>query len=242
MIIIPAIDLKDGNVVRLVQGRKNKKVYSDDPVAVAGFWEHEGARLIHIVDLDGAFTGVPKNIEIVKNIASEIKTPLEFGGGVRSWEMIESLIAAGVKRVVLGTKAIENRDFLVRAFKIFKKKIIVSIDVKNGFMLTDGWKKTSREHNVFSFVRDLKKIGFTEVIYTDTLKDGTLTGPNIDGIRELIEKTKIRVVASGGISCLRDIARLKSLDTRNVSGIIIGKALYEHKFSLADAVNIRAQG
>lgn len=234
MLIIPAIDLKEGSVVRLYQGRKDKKVYSADPVRIAKKWSSQGARLIHVVDLDGAFTGRPKNIHIARKIAASIDVPVEFGGGVRDIDTIKTLIDCGFQRVVLGTKAAEDKNFLKRAFGEFKNRIIVSIDVKKQRIMTQGWKKSSLD--VLTFVRSLKKMGFKELIYTDTLLDGTLKGPNIEGVENLLDKTGMRIIASGGISGLDDIIRLKVLEKKGLAGIIVGKALYEKKFTLTKAL------
>ncbi|MFA5361984.1 MAG: 1-(5-phosphoribosyl)-5-[(5-phosphoribosylamino)methylideneamino]imidazole-4-carboxamide isomerase [Candidatus Omnitrophota bacterium] len=238
MLIVPAIDLKDGCVVRLFQGRKDKKVYSTDPVAVAGFWARQGARMLHVVDLDGAFTGVPQNLGIVKKIVRSIDIPVEFGGGVRSLETVQALVKSGVQRVVLGTRAVEDRDFLEAAFKKFKQKIVVGIDAKKGRIMTEGWKKTARSSGLSGFVSYLKKLGLKNIIYTDILKDGTLQGPNVQAVKGLLRIADLRVIASGGISSLADISRLLPLEKKGLYGIIVGKALYEHKFTLQEALQV----
>ncbi|MFA5156393.1 MAG: 1-(5-phosphoribosyl)-5-[(5-phosphoribosylamino)methylideneamino]imidazole-4-carboxamide isomerase [Candidatus Omnitrophota bacterium] len=239
MLIIPAIDLKDGCVVRLTQGRlKDKKIYSRDAIKVAKHWLRQGAQLIHVVDLDGATTGIPKNLEIVKQIAAQTRAALEFGGGVRKIETIKALLDAGVSRVVLGTKAIEDSTFLKEAFKKFKNKVIVSIDARDGQVLVKGWQEKSTKLEAVSLAKQLKALGFKEVIYTDISKDGMLKGPNIKGIKALLKESRLKVVASGGISSLEDIMKLKLLEKDGVSGIIIGKALYEGKFTLTQALRI----
>ena len=174
MLIIPAIDLQDGYVVRFVQGKSDKKVYSKDPLKVAKHWIKQGAKFLHIVDLDGAFTGVPKNLEVVKEIAKQVKIPVEFGGGLRKIETIGAVLNAGVSRVVLGTKAVEDKEFLTKALRKFKNKIIVGVDAKDGKVMVRGWKSGHKNTDAVEFSLYLKKIGFTELIYTDTLKDGTL--------------------------------------------------------------------
>ncbi|MFA6216244.1 MAG: 1-(5-phosphoribosyl)-5-[(5-phosphoribosylamino)methylideneamino]imidazole-4-carboxamide isomerase [Candidatus Omnitrophota bacterium] len=240
MLLIPAIDIKDGKVVRLTQGRFDKtiNVYADEPVVVAKKWAAQGASLIHIVDLDGAALGRPRNLDKVKQIIETIKTPVEFGGGVRTIDTIKELLEAGVSRVILGTKAVEDRNFLEDAFKRFKNKVIVSIDAKSGHILTKGWKESFEGVEVLEFARQLKSLGFTELIYTDILKDGTLKGPNIEAISVLLKKVGIGVVASGGISNLADISRLKSLEKEGLTGVIVGKALYEGKFTLQEALRL----
>lgn len=239
MLIIPAIDLKDGCVVRLTQGSlKEKKVYSRDAVKTAKHWLRQGAELIHVVDLDGATTGEPKNIEIAKQIVKATSAPIEFGGGIRSIEAIKSLIDAGAMRVVLGTKAIEDRAFLKKAFKQFKDKVIVSIDSRGGKVLVKGWLKESNKLETITLAKELKALGFKEIIYTDISKDGTLKGPDIKGIKALLKATGLKVIASGGVSCLDDIRKLKTLEKKGISGVIIGKALYEAKFTLTQALKL----
>lgn len=238
MLIIPAIDLKDGCVVRYVQGRLNKKVYSRDPVKTAKHWVKLGAKLIHVVDLDGAFSGKPKNLSLVKDIARSIDIPIEFGGGVRSIETIKEVIDSGISRVVLGTKAVEDKKFLEKAFRLLKEKVIVGLDAKDSNILIKGWKSSSKGSNIFDFAINLKKIGFKELIYTDTLKDGTLKGPNIKGIKSLLSKTGMKIIASGGISALDDIRKLKAIENKGVVGVIIGKALYEGRFTLPEAIKL----
>jgi len=236
MLIIPAIDLQDGCVVRYVQGAKDKKVYSRDPVKTAKHWVKQGAEFLHIVDLDGAFSGVPRNIGIAKAIAKEIKIPVEFGGGVRDTATIEALLKAGIKRVVLGTRAAQDSEFLKKTFKTFKDSVIVSIDARSGVVMIRGWKSEGRGVQALDFANQLKDIGFKELIYTDTAKDGTLTGPNIKDTKEILKKTGLKVIASGGISSLEDIIKLQKLKKEGLSGIIIGKALYEGKFTLSQAI------
>jgi len=237
MIIIPAIDLKDGCVVRLFQGKlDDKKVYSKDPIKTAKHWARQGAGLIHIVDLDGASTGTPINLGIVEAIAKEVNVPLEFGGGVRKIETIKKILDSGISRVVLGTKAAQDSDFLIEAFKKFKDRIIVSIDAKDGKVLIKGWQESYASLDALVLAKEIKKIGFNEVIYTDVSKDGTLTGPNIKAIKILIKETGLNVIASGGISCLEDIKKLKQLEKSGVTGIIVGKAMYEGKFTLTEAL------
>lgn len=239
MLIIPAIDLQDGCVVRLVQGRLDKKVYSRDPVKTAKHWIKQGAKLLHIVDLDGAFTGVPKNLQSVKDIYRDTGIQIQFGGGVRRLETIRSLLKdCGILRVVLGTKAISDREFLKKAFREFGERIIVSIDVKEGALVTKGWRTSEKNIGVVDFAAVLRNMGFKQIIYTDTLKDGTLSGPNIKGIKSLLKETGLNIIASGGVSSLDDIFRLKKLEKQGVKGVIIGKALYEGKFTLAEAIKL----
>jgi len=236
MLIIPAIDIMEGKVVRLVQGRLDKKIYSKDPVKTAKHWERQGAELIHVVDLEGATTGAPKNLNIVKEIIKNTNLPLQFGGGVRKIETIASLLDCGIWRVVLGTRAAEDKAFLKKAFKTFKGKIIVSIDALGSRLLVRGWRVSCKNINVLDFAKALKEIGFQQIIFTDTSKDGTLKGPNIRGIKKLFKETRLKVIASGGISSLEDLYKLKLLEKQGLGGVIVGKALYEGEFTLTQAL------
>jgi phosphoribosylformimino-5-aminoimidazole carboxamide ribotide isomerase len=238
MLIIPAIDLHESCVVRFVQGKLNKKVYSRDAVKTAKHWVKQGADMLHVVDLDGAFTGVPANIEIVKQIAREAGVPVECGGGVRSMDAIRTLLESGVQRVILGTRAAKDEAFVKQAFKEFGERVIISIDAKDDYVAVEGWHTTDKSKDVITFANALKGIGFTEVIYTDTMKDGTLKGPNIAGTKRLLKETGLRVVASGGMSSIQDVRKIKALEKDGVTGVIIGKALYEGKFTLAEALKV----
>jgi len=239
MLIIPAIDIKDGCVVRLTQGKFNdKKVYSRDPVQTAKHWVKLGAEIIHVVDLDGAKTGVPVNLEIVKEIAKNSAVKIEFGGGVRGIETIRELLDCGIYRVVLGTRAASDSAFLKKAFSKFKEKIIVSIDARDGFVSVEGWGASLKGLDVLKFASLLKEIGFKQVIYTDIAKDGMLKGPNIQGIKSLLKETGLKIIGSGGISSLEDIRKLKTLEKTGLFGIIVGKALYEGKFTLREALKL----
>lgn len=237
MLIIPAIDIKDGCVVRFVQGKLNKKVYSRDPLQTARHWQSQGAELIHIVDLDGAASGAPKNLDIVKRIAGDLDVPIQFGGGVRTIEAIEKLRNLGISRIVLGTKAVMDKDFLKKAFKKFKDSIIVSVDAHIGHVCVNGWQSKTKLA-LSTFVEMLKNIGFKQIIYTDISKDGTLKGPNVKDTKRLLKESKMQVIVSGGISSLDDIYKLKLLEREGLTGIIIGKALYEGRFTLKQALKL----
>jgi phosphoribosylformimino-5-aminoimidazole carboxamide ribotide isomerase len=190
------------------------------------------------VDLDGAISGKPKNLHLVRQIIKAVDIPIQFGGGIRNMQNLTTLLDYGAKRVVLGTKAAEDRVFLKKAFKKFKDKIIVSIDAKANRVLTKGWRSSYRNTDVIRLGHYLKDTGFKQVIYTDVLRDGTLKGPNIKAIKNLIKETGLSVIASGGISSLDDICRLKTLQKKGVVGVIIGKALYEGKFTLSEALKL----
>jgi len=239
MLIIPAIDIKDGKVVRLTQGKfDHQKVYADDPAEVAKRWATLGAQFLHIVDLDGAKAACLKNLEALKKIIRQVGIPLEFGGGVRDTGTIRTLASLGVSRIVLGTKAAMDRSFLEAAFDEFKERIIVSIDAKDGLVLVEGWQSASGGRKVFDFARELKSLGFKQVIYTDITKDGMLCGPNLEGIKQLHKESGLQVIASGGVSSLKDLEDLKFLAGQAVVGVIVGKALYENKFTLPEALKI----
>jgi phosphoribosylformimino-5-aminoimidazole carboxamide ribotide isomerase len=238
MLIIPAIDLKEGKVVRLVQGKFNKKVYSSDPVQTAKHWARQGAKLIHIVDLDGAMEGKFANLDIVKRIIKEAKVRVQYGGGVRSEAIVKKLFESGVSRVVIGTKAVEDSRFLINIFKKFRDNIIVSIDEIEGSVFTRGWRIRVKAHKTLEFAKKLKEMGFKRIIYTDIKKDGTLKGPNIQNIKRILKETGLEVIASGGVSSLEDIRKLKILERSGLAGVIVGKALYEGKFTLRAALDI----
>lgn len=238
MLIIPAIDLIDGCVVRLTQGKGKEKIYSRDPVKTAKHWVRQGAEMLHVVDLDGAFTGKPANISVVKKIASQVPVPVQFGGGVRSAQVIRAALDAGVERVVLGTKAAESKDFLAAAFRNFRDRVVVSIDTKSGSLAVRGWKDAHKTQKAEAFAELLKDIGFKQFIYTDILKDGMLEGPNIREIKRLLKETGMGMIASGGISSLDDIRKLKNLEKSGLLGIIVGKALYEGRFTLSAALKL----
>lgn len=238
MLIIPAIDLRNGKVVRLFQGKfDQEKVYSSDPVKIAKHWARQGAKFLHIVDLDGAASGEPKNLAVVKKIIDQVGIAVEFGGGVRDMTTISKLLDLGVQRVILGTKAAKDVKFLKKAWKKFGEKIIVSIDAKGGKVLTQGWNCAATK-TTLDFAKELKEIGFNQVIYTDISKDGTLAGPNILGIKELLKSTGLNVIASGGVSGLPDLVKLNKLVKPGLVGVIVGKALYEGKFTLVEALKL----
>lgn len=240
MIIFPAIDIKEGKVVRLIQGKFDQVTdYGLDPVTVAQEWESQGAQWLHVVDLDGAQTGEPKNFETIFKIVKKVKIPVQAGGGIRQEKIVEQLLQANVARVVLGTKAIENLDFLKEVIKLYGNKIAVSLDCSQGFVQTKGWTQGSNVQAV-SFCGQLEKIGLQCLVYTDISRDGMLQGPNFTGLAELLSKTKISVIASGGVSSLEDIKKLKAMRPPPM-GVIIGKALYEGKINLKEAIGVCSQ-
>ncbi|MBO1002347.1 1-(5-phosphoribosyl)-5-[(5-phosphoribosylamino)methylideneamino]imidazole-4-carboxamide isomerase [Pseudogracilibacillus auburnensis] len=226
MIIFPAIDILDGKCVRLIQGDYNQeRVYSDSPIAMAKEWEEKGAEYIHIVDLNGAKTGQSINKDIIQEIATTVSIPIQVGGGIRSLETIKEYIEAGVSRVIIGTAAINDQEFLREAVEKFGEKVAVSIDARNGYVATDGWTDTS-DVLALDLVKILEEIGVTTIVYTDIAKDGMLQGPNLAEQQTINEATKIDVIASGGVTTKEDVENLEAF---NIYGVIIGKALYDGK-------------
>ncbi len=239
MLIIPAIDIKAGKVVRLCRGEfDSPTVYSSSPVSVAKQWESEGAKLLHVVDLDGALYGEPKNTDTVESIAKAVSIPVQAGGGVRTKEAIEQLISCGVSRVVLGTAACEDELFLSRMLADFGKKLTISIDVKSGLAATKGWKAASGLKPE-DLIKGLEAAGLEVFIYTDISRDGMLKGPNVRGIKKMLSAVKSsRMIASGGVSCLNDLLGLEKLQPKGLIGVIVGKALYEKRIDLRQAIEL----
>jgi len=238
MIIFPAIDIKDGKVVRLFQGQFDKVTeYDDEPVLVAKKWEEQGAQWLHLVDLDGAQSGVIKNLEIVTNIAESVKIPTQMGGGIRSEEDITRLFSAGVQRVILGTKVIENLDFLKKLLSKWQEKIAVSLDCSNGMVAQRGWTKVTNIKAI-DFAKELEALGLQCLIYTDIAKDGTLKGPNFEGLNEILDTVNIPVIASGGIASIDDIKKLCKLKSKGLIGAITGKAIYDGTLDLKEALKL----
>ncbi len=232
MLIIPAIDLKDGKCVRLTQGQKDAEtVFSDNPVDVAKSWQDQGADYLHIVDLDGAFEGTPKNLLIVEQIIKQVKVPIEFGGGLRTTQSIKTVLDLGADRVIVGTKAIDSPLWVDELCTTFPGRIAVGIDARNGKVAVKGWTSVC-EWTALEFAREIEKISPCALIFTDISKDGMLQGPNIPSLRELVMAVKTPVIASGGISSLKDIETLSHLP---IAGMIIGKALYTGHIKLSEA-------
>ncbi|HDP69864.1 MAG TPA: 1-(5-phosphoribosyl)-5-[(5-phosphoribosylamino)methylideneamino]imidazole-4-carboxamide isomerase [Actinobacteria bacterium] len=238
MIIYPAIDIKAGRCVRLYQGQMNKvTIYSEYPVEVAKRWENAGAKYIHVVDLDGAVAGEPKNLVALEQIIKNIGVPVQFGGGVRGMLTVKRLFDLGISRVVVGTALINNPVMLAEACAVYSGKIAVGLDVKNGHIAIKGWEEET-EINAIDVIKELEKLGVSRIIYTDILVDGTMRGPNIKGIKEIAKKTNIPLIASGGISGIKDVKDIKKLKSLGVEGMIIGKALYSGAFTLEKAIKV----
>ena len=236
MIIIPAIDLKDGKCVRLLQGKEDEvTVYSDDPAAMANKWVDLGARLLHLVDLDGAFSGEQKNYDKIRAIRKAIHIPIELGGGIRDISRIEMLVNIGIDRVIIGTSATSNPDMVKEACKKYPGQVIVGIDAKDGKVAVKGWVEIT-ELDAVEFAKSVEKFGIGGLIYTDISRDGMLTGPNIDAMAKMVESVKVPVIASGGVSNIEDIKSLIKID--NLWGVITGKALYSGALDLREAIEL----
>lgn len=236
MIIFPAIDILKGKCVRLIQGDYNQeKVYGDSPVAMAKKWEEKGAEYIHIVDLDGAKSGDSINKSVIKEIAENVNIPVQVGGGIRSLDIISFYLNSGVSRVIIGTAAIQDPEFLKEAVNQYGDKIAVSLDARNGFVATDGWTDTS-EVKAIDLVKQLEQIGVKTIVYTDIAKDGMLQGPNLEEQRAINNATSMNVIASGGVTTKEDVNNLQTLD---LYGTIIGKALYDGKLDFETVVEAK---
>jgi phosphoribosylformimino-5-aminoimidazole carboxamide ribotide isomerase len=238
MIVIPAIDLKEGRCVRLEQGLMEKDtVYCDDPAAQARIWQEQGGELLHIVDLDGAFAGVPRNKAAIEAIVGAIDIPTELGGGIRDLPTVEAYLDLGVGRVILGTVAKENPALVAEACRLFPGRIVVGIDAKDGLVAVRGWADLT-EKNASEMAREMEGMGVTAIIYTDIARDGMMQGPNIEATRRLAESISIPVIASGGVSSLKDIENLIAIEKSGVVGVITGKAIYTGALDLREAVRI----
>ncbi len=236
MLIIPAIDLKDGACVRLKQGRmEDDTVFSNDPIGVAAQWVEQGARRLHLVDLNGAFAGEPVNGEIVRAIATRWpQLPVQIGGGIRSLETIEAYVRAGVSYVILGTKAVKEPSFVREACKAFPGRVIVGIDAKDGWVATDGWAEVSSIQAV-DLARQFKADGISAIVYTDIARDGMMQGVNVEATAKLARDSGLPIIASGGVTNLDDVRRLLTVQGDGVIGTITGRAIYEGTLDLAEA-------
>lgn len=233
MIIYPAVDIKDGRCVRLTQGKFcDVTVYSDNPVEMALAWENLGAGYVHVIDLDGARTGMPQNLPVVGEIALKLSVPLQMGGGIRTMDTIKAVLDCGVKRAILGTSAVNDPDFLKRALNTFKGCVAVSIDARDGRVAIEGWEKTSA-FNAVDFAMKMEELGAATIIYTDISRDGMLMGPNLKAMEDLAKAVQVEIIAAGGVSSVKDIRNLKNA---GISGAIIGKALYTGDIDLREAL------
>lgn len=238
MIVIPAIDLKDGKCVRLEQGLMERDtIYSDDPAATARRWQEEGGELLHIVDLDGAFAGVPRNRAAIESIVRAIDIPAQLGGGIRDLATIEAYLALGLSRVIIGTAAQRNPQLVTDACRRFPGRIVVGIDAKNGMVAVQGWAEVT-DITAVDLARKFENDGVAAIIYTDIARDGMLQGPNLEATRALAEAVGIPVIASGGVSSLKDIENLVAIEKYGVAGVITGKAIYSGSLNLREAVRV----
>ena len=242
MIIIPAVDIKNGKCVRLLQGRmEDETVFSDDPAAMAQKWAKLGAKLIHVVDLDGAFEKRPQNIDAVKAIIAQVDTPIQLGGGIRNEQTVQKLLEMGVSRVIIGTEAIKNPQWVMQTAKHFPDQVVVGIDARNGRVAIEGWTETTHTQAV-DLAKRFEDCSVAAINFTDIYRDGMQTGPNIEDTRRLAEAISIPVVASGGVSTIQDIQNLLPLETVGVMGVITGKALYSGTLDFKQALSLVQSG
>jgi len=238
VIIIPAIDLKDGKCVRLLQGDFSRAtVYSDQPVEMAKNWQKKGAERIHVVDLDGSKAGFPENEEVIRNLVQEIDIPVQVGGGIRDMKTVEDYLDMGVSWVILGTAALKDRKFVVDACASYGGSIMLGIDGKEGKILVEGWTEETGQ-SVVEIAKSYEDFGVNAVVYTDIKRDGMETGVNIENTKILAESVNIPVIASGGVSGLKDIEELLKIESSGVIGVIAGKALYSGALQLEDAIEM----
>ena len=238
MIIIPAVDIKDGKCVRLLQGRMDDDtVYSDDPEAMAAKWERLGAERIHVIDLDGAFLKKPQNFESIRKIAGSVQVPIQLGGGIRNEKTVDMYLEMGIKYVIIGTEAIKNPTFVRNICQAYPGQVIVGIDAREGKVAIDGWTQTTQVEAV-DLARKFEDCGVAAINFTDIARDGMQTGPNLAATKQLAEAISIPVVASGGVSSIQDIKDLLPLETSGVIGVIVGKALYSGALELKSALEL----
>lgn len=231
MIVFPAIDIKNGKCVRLKQGIKDDEtIYFDNPIEVARRWQDEGAEYLHLVDLDGAFDGKPKNLEVVRDIVRALKIPVELGGGIRNEEIAAMYINIGVSRIIIGTQAVKNLSFIEKLLALYDDKVCVSIDAKEGIVCTEGWVESSNIE-ALELAAKLERLGLSTLVYTDISKDGMMNGPNFDMLGILNTHLNMDIIASGGVATSAHLDHLKEM---NLYGAITGKALYEGAINLAE--------
>ena len=236
MVIIPAIDIKDGKCVRLAQGDFDRvTIYADNPMDMALNWVQKGAELIHIVDLDGSVAGLPRNAKIILDIAKKINIPIQVGGGIRDMETIEFYLSNGVSRIILGTAALQDEEIIHDACETFPEKIILGIDALEGKVAIRGWTQKT-EQNAVDLARHYENDSIKAIVYTDIKRDGMGTGVNIEATKALAKAVSIPVIASGGVATISDIKELLAIDDCEIYGVIIGRALYTGDISLEEAI------
>ena len=242
MMVIPAIDLKEGKAVRLYKGKMDQAtVYSEDPVATALHWQSLGARLLHVVDLDGAFAGSPQNTAVIERIVSALDIPVQLGGGIRDMETIGKMFDLGVNRVILGTSAVRTPALVACACAVYGERIVLGLDAKDGKVAIEGWDEDAGV-DALQLALEMKELGVQRLIFTDTSLDGTLQGVNLESTRQLAEDTGLKVIASGGVASMKDIEDVMKLEPYGVEGVITGKAIYSGALSFEDAVKKTAEG
>ncbi len=238
MIVIPAVDLKDGRCVRLSQGRMEQEtVYSEHPVQMAQHWESKGAERIHVVDLNGAVAGKPFHQSLIKEMVRSLQIPIEVGGGIRDFDTLENYLSSGVRWVILGTAAFNNRPFIKEACRRFPERVILGIDAKGGKVAIQGWNEVVSLEAI-DLAKQVEGIGLSAIIFTDIEKDGMSTGLNFESTQKLSRSTSIPVIASGGVSRIEDIGHLLELEPDGVIGVIVGRALYTGSVGLEEAIRI----
>ena len=238
MVIFPAIDIRGGRCVRLVNGDFNKETcFSDNPMQMALKWQSMGAHFLHVVDLDGAREKQPVNLAAIKAILNEVDIPVQVGGGIRTMDSIEKMLGLGVERVILGTVAVHNPELVKKACEAYGDRIVVGIDAKDGFAEVDGW-GTASNMDAVTLAKRMANIGVVNIVYTDIARDGTLAGLNIEATAELARESGAYIIASGGVHSLDDIRALKKHEPEGIEGVIIGKAIYEGRIDLTEAIKI----
>ena len=236
MTIYPAIDILGGQAVRLIQGRKDQMTVYGDPIEMATKWVNKGAEWLHVVDLDGAFEGKPKNLGVLRNMAAAVpKAKIQVGGGIRSMSTVGLLFDAGIERIVLGTAAVQDQEFVKNALANHSGRVAIGIDARDGNVQVSGWTEDS-QIGAIDLARRLQDAGVRLVIYTDISRDGVLEGPNVEATRQMLENTQLSVIASGGVSSLKDVHRLAEINHPKLEGVIIGKALYEGRIRIEEVL------
>jgi len=236
VILYPAIDIRGGKAVRLLQGDYGRETtYDADPVDAARRWGDEGAEFLHVVDLDGAKAGEPQNLEAVRRIAAAVDCPIQVGGGLRDPESVDAVLGAGAERVVIGTAALRDPEFLDRALNEHRERVVVSVDARDGKVSLSGWTETS-DVDVATAVTDLSERGVSRFLCTAIEVDGTMEGPALNELSRIAAATDAKVIASGGVGTLADLEALAEMDASNLEGVIVGRALYERKFTVARAI------
>ena len=241
MIIFPAIDIRGGKCVRLLKGDFAKEtVFSDKPEEMAKKWQAQGAQFLHLVDLDGALAGRPQNLATVEKILAAVDIPVELGGGIRTLESIDEVLALGVRRVILGSVAVRDPELVKTACAKYGDRIVVGIDAKDGIVAVDGW-GVSGDGEATALAKEMKKAGVKTIIYTDISRDGTLSGVNVEATAKLARESGVAIVASGGVKSIADIEALKPYEKAGIEGVIVGKSIYMGTLDLAEAIEIAAK-